>query len=67
MKVKVNRDLTTFNYLKNEDANLSQGYELEVIGSFDPAGSNNVQDANGRYIIPGQYLDYVGEDEPDGI
>jgi hypothetical protein len=67
MKVKVNRDLTTYNYLKNEDSNLPQGHELNVIGSYDPAGSNNVEDGNGMYIIPGQYLDYVGEDEPDGI
>lgn len=66
MTVRLNRDLTTFNYLKNEDANLAQG-SLFIATTYSNPGANELTDPNGRYIIPGQYLEYVGEDEPDGI
>jgi hypothetical protein len=66
MTVRLNRDLTTFNYLKNEYAKLAQG-SLFSASVYDNTGPNEVTDPNGRYVIPGQYIDYVGEDEPDGI
>lgn len=66
MTVRLNRDLTTYNYLKNEDVNLAQNSVFSA-AVFDNNGANEVTDANGRYLIPGQYLEYVGEDEPDGI
>lgn len=59
MTVRLNRDLTTFNYLKNGDVNLAQNSVFSA-AVFDNNGANEVTGANGRYLIPGQYLEYVG-------
>ncbi len=65
MTVRLNRDLTTYNYLKNEDANLAQNSVFSAT-VFDNNGANEVTDANGRYVIPGAYLETIAE-ENDGI
>ena len=65
MTVRLNRDLTTYNYLKNEDANLAQNSVFSAT-VFDNNGANEVTDANGRYVIQGAYLETIAE-ENDGI
>lgn len=69
MTVRLNRDYTTYNYVKKEEEALQQGREFAILdgGDLEPNLPNGVEDANGRYIVPGAYLEYVGEDEPDGI
>lgn len=49
--------------------NINIDEEVAILdgGDLEPNLPNGVEDANGRYLVPGAYLEYVGEDEPDGI
>lgn len=67
MNVRLKQDYTTYNFTKEEDANLEQGQTFTVVGNYNEHGDNTVTDQNGSYIIPSNLLEYVGEDEPDGI
>lgn len=66
MTVRLNRDYITYNYVTETDEELPKATEISVF-DFSNDGANAVINVNGNYVIPGAYLEYVGEDEPDGI
>ena len=63
MKVKLNRDYTTYNYVKKEDEALAQGTEFDISTFLITAYANVVTNANGEYVIPGAYLKTQAEED----
>lgn len=67
MKVKLNKSVQTRSVETDAEVWLAKGQEFDVVGTFNQNGDNTITDENGTYVVNGQHLDYVGEDEPDGI